>query len=141
MTSPQLNRVARAVLFFNPTEAHHGDCIGADAEFHALIDRNFSLIVLHPPNNPIKRAFAGGDIIWAEKPYLRRNKDIVRCSNVLIAAPFEYEEILRSGTWSTVRYARRQNIPRIIIFPDGTPKVEGEIDFGSLFHRRHPLWT
>ena len=32
----------------------------------------------------------------------------------------EAEEQLRSGTWSTIRYAKRQNKPTTIIFPDGS---------------------
>jgi predicted Rossmann fold nucleotide-binding protein DprA/Smf involved in DNA uptake len=39
---------------------------------------------------------------------LVRNRAIVNSSGLLIAAPAG-EEILRSGTWSTVRYARSKD--------------------------------
>jgi hypothetical protein len=55
-----------------------------------------------------------------ERPYLDRNKDIVRETASLIAAPAEPEEQLRSGTWSTVRFARKQGKPVFLILPDGT---------------------
>jgi hypothetical protein len=64
-------------------------------------------IVIHPPTDPKKRAFCKGAAeIREPKPYLDRNHDIVdEGSGLLIAAPFQEEEILRSGTWATVRYA------------------------------------
>jgi hypothetical protein len=38
----------------------------------------------------------------------------------LIAAPAEPEEQLLSGTWSTVRFARKLGKPVFLILPDGT---------------------
>lgn len=102
-------------------EFHHGDCIGADAEAHEIALRLGYSVVIHPPINSSKRAFcayAAQTRIAAQ--YLDRNKDIVIASQVLIATPGEKEEQLRSGTWSTVRYAKalRKNV--VLIFPDGT---------------------
>lgn len=53
-------------------------------------------------------------------PYLQRNKVIVDRCGVLVAAPGEAQEQLRSGTWSTIRYARRVGRPVIMVLPDGT---------------------
>jgi len=39
-------------------------------------------------------------------PYLSRNRAIVDETEMLIATPAEFTEQQRSGTWSTVRYAR-----------------------------------
>lgn len=106
-----------------PDEIHHGDCIGADDEFDSLF-RTFAprKIVIHPPDNPVKRAFCHNkdtilhkSIVLPEKPYLDRNRDIVDSCELIIACPAEATEILRSGTWSTWRYARRQGRPAIII--------------------------
>jgi predicted Rossmann fold nucleotide-binding protein DprA/Smf involved in DNA uptake len=38
---------------------------------------------------------------------LERNHLIVAACDVLNAAPLQDEEILRSGTWATIRYARK----------------------------------
>jgi hypothetical protein len=58
----------------------------------------------------------------AKKPYLVRNKDIVIETASLIAAPADPVEQLRSGTWSTVRFARQRGKPVFLILPDGTVK-------------------
>jgi len=106
-------------------EYHHGDCIGADEQFHhwvILYDNRPITIVIHPPSNPYKRAFCeftGSIETRPEKSYLERNKDIVTEINLLVATPNTYVEVLRSGTWSTIREARRQNKPVYIVFPDG----------------------
>ena len=103
---------------------HHGDCINADATAHNIwkgiaLD---AVVGIHPPTNPNKRAFCNGslgDEIYPEKDYLARNHDIVDAAANLIGAPRGSVEELRSGTWATIRYARKVGIPRILIFPDG----------------------
>lgn len=104
-----------------PTEFHHGDCIGADLEAHNIA-REFSIpIVIHPPDNESKRAFCSGFLeIREPRSYLNRNMDIVVESDMLIATPKEHIEQLRSGTWSTIRRARKQGKSVVIINPDGT---------------------
>lgn len=102
----------------NNQEFHHGDCIGADAlaAFHA--HRLGFEIVCHPPINSSKRAWTKFHTKeWEAKEYLVRNHDIVDCSDILIACPKTVEEELRSGTWATVRYARKKNKPIQIIYP------------------------
>jgi predicted Rossmann fold nucleotide-binding protein DprA/Smf involved in DNA uptake len=37
----------------------------------------------------------------------------------MIATPHSYVEIGRSGTWATVRYARKAGKPIYLILPDG----------------------
>jgi hypothetical protein len=86
---------------------HHGDAIGADAEAHDIAEALGCRVVIHPPAIGTHRAFKTAAEIRAPRPYLDRNKDIVRGTALLIAAPAEATEQLRSGTWSTVRYARR----------------------------------
>lgn len=117
MTKHQKNFMA---VFFdenNITEVHHGDCIGADAEFHQMaIERNI-LTVIHPPDNSRNRAFCLGDKILGQLPYLVRNKAIVLATDLLVALPSTSTETVRSGTWSTVRYARNHKKPVHIILP------------------------
>ena len=95
---------------------HHGDCVGADEEAHHIARKLDYKIVIHPPTNPVKRAFCEGDIL-PRKDYLVRNKDIVYSSDVLVATPKEREEILRSGVWATVRFARKMGKKLVMIYP------------------------
>ena len=102
---------------------HHGDCIGADDEAHSLALFLKMPIVIHPPNNCKSRAFCGLQFpnkmvtMVDPKPYLNRNHDIVDACDILIATPKQHEEVLRSGTWATIRYARKTGKKIIIIGP------------------------
>lgn len=111
------------------TTAHHGECIGADTDFHLACLFLRIPIIGHPPINTSKKAFLTGFLFeWEPKEYLDRNKNIVCCSkDLLIACPGEFKEQLRSGTWSTVRFARKTRVPRYIIFPDGSVKEENNV--------------
>jgi hypothetical protein len=100
-------------------EVHHGDCIGADKIFHDIcFTKNFK-IVIHPPKNNTMRAFCKSEFILPAKEYLERNRNIVDSSDILIAFPATETEELRSGTWATIRYARKQNKKIIIINTNG----------------------
>ena len=90
---------------------HHGDCIGADEQAHIIaIDVGLEVIV-HPPKVNSKRAFVEDFTQrYPAKDYIARNHDIVDESAILIAMPKDVlNEELRSGTWATVRYAKRLN--------------------------------
>jgi hypothetical protein len=97
-----------------PAVLHHGDCIGADYIAHHLAIELGYRVVIHPPNIITKRACCGTSreindglvTILPLKPYLERNRDIVEACDVLLALP-DGPERQRSGTWSTVRLARR----------------------------------
>ncbi|MBI2405091.1 hypothetical protein HYV22_02835 [Candidatus Gottesmanbacteria bacterium] len=103
-----------------PEELHHGDCIGVDAEAHDICRRvsPSTKIIVHPPLDPKARAFKQGDIVLPEKYYLDRNHDIVDQVDFMIACPKTSKEELRSGTWATVRYARRAKRPIHICWPE-----------------------
>ena len=74
--------------------------------------------MIHPPNIKDKRAFCNDyRFSFPEKPYLERNHDIVDNSDVLIATPKESVEQIRSGTWATIRYAKKLNKPIMIMEP------------------------
>lgn len=101
-------------------EFHHGDCIGSDADAHEIACFLEWDIVIHPPEAEQLRAWcAPAKHICDPLPYLDRNKEIVRQTDCLIAAPREREEQLRSGTWSTIRFARMLRKRYMIIYPDG----------------------
>jgi len=113
MTSVQIDTFCRVFRSLDPIQLHHGDCIGADEYAHNAALILGIPVVLHPPDVPTKRSFLGksnmpGAQITTldEKPYLDRNKDIVDASDILIATPRSAKQVVRSGTWATVRYAQ-----------------------------------
>lgn len=122
MTPAQERTFKDLIIRLSPLEFHHGDCIGADLHAHYVIRYCFPnvKIIVHPPDDSSKRAFAQGHSKYIPKPYLERNKAIVNTTNILIAVPKTEEEILRSGTWSTVRYAKKLNRKVYIINPNGS---------------------
>lgn len=112
---------ARALWAFlnrsDPEEFHHGDCIGADEVAHYIAKSLGIYVVGHPPTNPKKRAFCDCDEWRDPKPYLDRNHDIVNETVAMVATPKSREEELRSGTWATIRYARKLGTPIEVIYP------------------------
>jgi hypothetical protein len=122
MTPEQAAALMLVIPRLAPARARHGDCIGADAEFHLACLTHNVPVYLHPPTIPAKRAFCTLGVSWcaAPLPYLDRNREIVVGSDWMVATPKGTVEELRSGTWSTIRFARKRKTPLLIIFPDGT---------------------
>ena len=122
MTAAQKQSLRRELAKVAVTEGHHGDCIGADAEFHELLRELYprAVVVIHPPENDAKRAFCRGDVVKPELPYLVRNKAIVEVCEVLFACPGTKHEMLRSGTWATIRRAKKAERGLVLVYPDGT---------------------
>lgn len=113
-------------LLYSIDEFHHGDCLGADMDahilseelqFHRIAKEKIFNIIIHPPEKDTLRAYCVGDETRDVFPYLRRNKNIVDETDILIACPKSRIEEQRSGTWSTVRYAYSKNKPLILLFP------------------------
>jgi len=102
------------------TELHHGDCVGVDAIAHDAAVANGIKVVIHPPTNSKQRAFCKAAAMLPMKPYAQRNADIVKSIDWLIAVPSQDAEVLRSGTWQTIRMARRLGKRIIIIRSDGS---------------------
>jgi hypothetical protein len=109
MSQPQMENFVMLLKKMGMTEFHHGDCVGADEEAHAIVRDFFPnvQIVIHPPTSAGKRAFCVGDETRESLPYLTRDRKIVDECEFLFAAPLRNTEELRSGTWSTIRYARK----------------------------------
>lgn len=109
--------------------AIHGDCIGADAEFDRLaVHYGYPFSIANVLRYPGKvrdrdRAFTGPEAAPPAPP-LDRNHRIVDESHVMVAAPSTQHEVLRSGTWATIRYARSQGRPLYVVFPNGRVSVE-----------------
>ena len=99
-----------------------GGCIGADAiamiVARLVFDRPIHTVL--PADH--SKVFAGWrryTTTWEQMPdgtsYMDRNDRLVEQIDKLIAFPMEATEVLRSGTWSTIRRARRKGIPVIIV--------------------------
>lgn len=105
-----------------PVTGHHGDCVGGDAEFHAICKDLGFRTVLHLPVDPAHRAFCVADEYRDPLTYLKRNREIVHECRIMFAAPPTMEELSRGGTWYTVRYTRKFHVPTFlwVVLPDGT---------------------
>lgn len=101
--------------------AMHGHCIGADDDFGTIAFNQDFTVIVRPGcdvnGNTPKRGQSAFDEEYPPEPYLVRNKKIVDGSDILLATPKEMEEVVRSGTWSTIRYARRIGKPVEIFWP------------------------
>lgn len=117
ITEAQKESLIRVLETLDVKVGHHGDCVGADEVFHELVFWHAD-VVTHPPDNDYKRAFLGATETRKELPYLVRNHNIVDETQVLVACP-NGPERLRSGTWATVRYARKKQRPIYIVWPGG----------------------
>jgi hypothetical protein len=109
---------------YAPSEVicHHGDCVGADTDFHNIcVELNYEIII-HPPINSSLRAFNKSPYILDPKSYLERNKCIVDNCDYLIACPLNNpvrEETAKGGTWFTIKYAFKRRRGTTIILPSG----------------------
>ncbi len=119
MTEPQLAAFADLLARLRPETLRHGDCVGADAQAHRVALNMGIKIIIHPPIYWHKRAFCeGASELLPARDYLVRNHLIVQLSDCMIATP-SGPEVLRSGTWATIRYARKMKRPLCIILPSG----------------------
>jgi len=106
-------------------EFRHGDCIGADDQAATIAHEIGYRLVAHPGINPrhpedtSTRAFHPSDEVRPAKLFLVRDRDIVDETDILVAGPAQKEEVIRSGTWTTYRYAKKKNRPTIVVYPDG----------------------
>lgn len=126
MTERQKEVVEALVRTLNPDCAVHGDCVGADTDFHAIVNRvkPDARTIGYPSTLVAQRAYNSLTLVHDPLPPLDRNWLIVDASDRMIACPHGHEEEQRSGTWATVRYARKQMKPLIIVWPDGRTTPE-----------------
>lgn len=124
MTPKQASVLEELLRSEGVTTLGHGDCIGADERADSIAHKLGIDVEIYPPTNSSKRAFCeGAKVVHKQKDYLARNKDIVDAASILFATPGEASPVLRSGTWSTVRYASKkvgkENKRIFVIRPDG----------------------
>ncbi len=97
----------------------HGDCVGADEKGHHIAVSLGYSVRIHPPKDSTYRAFCSSDFVAPELIYKDRNQAMVNNCDMLLALPKGNREEQRSGTWMTIRMARRINLPIVIFYPDG----------------------
>jgi hypothetical protein len=121
------------------SELHHGCCIGTDETAHFIAARIPRVRICGHPGygrnqsspyrmNSGREIFA---VMHAALPYAQRNRAIVEACITLLAFPLYPEDdsrSLHSGTWQTVRIARRLRKPVIRIPPDGQSIHESNRD-------------
>lgn len=112
---------------------HLGDAVGADAEAHRIAGEIGYVRHGHPCILRSQRAFLDYDMLECPDHPLRRNRDMVDAcpleGGVLVACPSGRSEMWRgSGTWATIRYARRTGLPVIFVWPDGQIQREESTD-------------
>lgn len=69
------------------------------------------------------RAHCKSDETKQPQPYLKWNRCIVDSTDRMIAFPNIKHEVWKSGTWATVRYAKKVGKYISIIYPDGTSEA------------------
>lgn len=100
-----------------------GCAIGADTDAVVKANEAEWRIVGHPcdiESQTSQVVLMLSDILKPRKPPLERNKDIVDNCFLLVAFPEGMAEEQRSGTWATIRYARKVKRNITICWPDGT---------------------
>lgn len=135
MTLHQRQKLAQVFRHLGITELIHGDCIGSDLIANQVaIEVGVKFFHLYPSTLEPKRAHSFPDRkvygVWCESSFpgirykierpeaaLERNKKIVNEGKVLVATPKEFKHTLRSGTWSTIRYAWKMKKEVLIIPP------------------------
>ena len=106
----------------------HGMCQGGDATFDRICKQHRVWTEGYPGkgwrgDSPWRDQNVKPDLVHLPELYLDRDHIMVDRCQWLIAGP-DQEEYPRSGTWTTVRYARKQDRYRGIIMPDGTTTWE-----------------
>jgi hypothetical protein len=125
MTQAQKAAVREIVARSPFAKACHGDCVGADAEFDEIAREHGLARYIFPCDIESARAHCelrGANQLNEPAKPLLRNRWIVNATmgGIMIATPKEASEVLRSGTWATVRLARRQGVTLHVIVPDGS---------------------
>jgi hypothetical protein len=128
-TQEQWRALLYALAGLSPVEVHHGCAVGADSTFGLCCHHRTPRpkIIGHPSTAKSQTcpvALRQCDELRPALPPLVRNRNIVAAVEVLLACPAGMEEILRSGTWATIRHARKAGKRIVLIFPDGTTREE-----------------
>lgn len=96
----------------------HGMCKGADTQADHIAKRFGIYRIGYPADDSVSthsREHLDCDEIMDPSPPLDRNRVMIDRAGILIAGPQQTKEILRSGTWAAIRYARKQDKPILLL--------------------------
>lgn len=114
--------LSRTEIALTENSVGHGDCVGADAEFDEIAKELEYQRNIYPSDIESMRAHCelrgAIQVSEPEKPLIR-NSRIVNDSSMIIATPKESTEVLRSGTWATIRRARKAGCELYLVLPNG----------------------
>ena len=117
-TEYQLAELRKVLAELKGTEFHHGDCNGVDVQAAAIARELGYRIVCHPPKLTEEQGYFGGDEMREPAGYLQRDRAIVDECDVLLVCPKQMEWQPKGGTWYTHDYAKKQNKPYNVIWPE-----------------------
>jgi hypothetical protein len=125
----ELEEKLKALFAEGFDELHHGLCIGADEQCAIIAKKIGFRVVAHPglPKDPTnmkyRSDFAENDEMREAKPFIARDQEIVNEVERMLATPLTRAEVVRSGTWTTVRYARKIGRVTDLILPPFVPPI------------------
>lgn len=132
---PLAQREALAQLLLELAPKHidcaHGGCVGADDVFDELVVKHthwhrwiYPSDIGNMRSNAWMQRESWRATPWEPRAPLVRNHLVVERATMLVACP-RGPEMRRSGTWSTVRLARKRGLPVTIVWPDGFVTLPG----------------
>jgi len=125
MTKAQKIAVVNLLGTLDVEVLHHGCCKGADVEANDFAVALGVKTYGHPSTvTNTQRECTLHKMYLAFPPLVRDKHIVMEGTHGLIATPKTPKEVLRSGTWTTVRYARAMQRKIWIVRPDGTVKAE-----------------
>lgn len=136
LTYPQFRTVCRMFLDRAGTHpvggvevVHLGDGPAADTDFTRLARwmRPNPRVVLHSATLPAAEPPGLAVTVEPAATPSERNRAIVDAADLLVACPREAAEDVRSGTWSTIRYARTGKKRVLVVYPDGLVGCGGRV--------------
>lgn len=122
MSSEQKRVFAEVFSRLEPERFVHGLCIGADVEAHDIVRSLYTpeqCEIEGYPSTASTRMERVCELNHHPMDPLKRNKEILISSEVLIATPLEMEEMRRGGTWHTYRLALDMKMPIYLILRNG----------------------
>lgn len=136
-TRQGLNRGQRdnlpAVFSTMPDGIVHGGAVGADEQVDAFLAPLYAGTPLKVRPIEVRPCTKTRYYYWCcsslfhdlriialpDEDPLRRNRAIVKRIDLLVAFPATDEETKRGGTWYTVRQAYQNDVPVILVLPNG----------------------